>query len=269
VLWWAILGHVLIAGLLVRTGIAYFNREELLGRELDTINLKWMWQIFWDAFTGGHKSVLQWYRHEVPRTLKRIKLPMGFVLLALIVGAWVGANQASVFILPSSALDWSNIQEGFVQGGTEGLEAIRFFSVGSVGMVWYHNIRTIFLATLLGLFSFGVLGVLILMLPFVLIGYFSATVAGVGLSPAIFLAAFVLPHGILEIPAILLAGGALLRLGATLAAPAEGRTMGEALLHSLADWFRMMLAVVIPMFFAAAVLEIFVTPQVAALLLSR
>jgi len=35
-LWWVIFGQVLIAGLLIRMGIAHFNREELLGREFDT-----------------------------------------------------------------------------------------------------------------------------------------------------------------------------------------------------------------------------------------
>jgi uncharacterized membrane protein SpoIIM required for sporulation len=84
-----------------------------------------------------------------------------------------------------------------------------------------------------------------------------------------FLAAFILPHGILEIPAIILAGGALLRVGATLTSPAGGRTMGEALLQSLADWFKIMVALVLPMLLVAAVLEIFVTPKVAILLMSR
>ena len=44
VLWWAILGQVLITGLLIRTGVAYFNREDMLGRELDTLNLGWAWR---------------------------------------------------------------------------------------------------------------------------------------------------------------------------------------------------------------------------------
>ncbi len=267
VLWWAILGHILIAGLLVRTGIAYFNREELLGREMDTLNLKWGWHIFWDAFTGKAHSVVEWYCQEIPQTLKRLALPAVLVLLVLIAGAWIGAEQAKTFTLPPEAFDWSRLEDGFVQGGMEGLEAIRFFSVDSIGMVWFHNLRAIALATLLGLFSFGVLGVLVLMLPFVLIGYFTATAAGMGLSPLVFLTAFVLPHGILEIPAIILAGGALLRLGATLSAPAEGRTISEALLYSLADWVRVMLALVLPMCLAAAGLEIFVPPQVAVWLL--
>jgi len=78
-----------------------------------------------------------------------------------------------------------------------------------------------------------------------------------------------LPHGIFEIPAIILAGGAALRLGATLTAPAKGRTMSEALLVSLADWVKVMVAFVIPMLLVAAVFEIYVTPKIAILLLGN
>ena len=45
VLWWVILGLTILAGLLVRMGISHFNREELLGRESDSLNLRWTWQI--------------------------------------------------------------------------------------------------------------------------------------------------------------------------------------------------------------------------------
>ena len=42
VLWFAIIGVTLLAGLLVRLGLSHFRREYLLGREIDTINLKWI-----------------------------------------------------------------------------------------------------------------------------------------------------------------------------------------------------------------------------------
>ena len=96
-----------------------------------------------------------------------------------------------------------------------------------------------------------------------LIGYFMGSMAGAGLPPLTFLAAFVLPHGILEIPAAVLAGAAILRLGATLAAPAEGQTIGEAWLRALADWARIMAGLVMPLLLGAALLEVLVTPRLA------
>jgi hypothetical protein len=96
VLWWAIVGQVVIAGLMIRTGVSHFNREELLGRELDTLNLAWGWRIFKQAFVGDAKSPLEWYRDEINQVLRRLALPAVFMTLALGLGLWAGASQARV-----------------------------------------------------------------------------------------------------------------------------------------------------------------------------
>lgn len=264
VLWLAILGQLLIAGLLIRTGVAHFNREELLGRELDTLNLRWGWQVFKRGFVGSARSPKEWLRHEVPLTLRRLALPAVFMIAALALGLWAGVSQSSRFVLPADALHFENLKNGFVPG----MDTLRFFSLGSVGSVWLHNLRTILLATLLGIFSFGVLGVLVLMIPLALIGFLMGSLAGAGLPPLVFFSAFILPHGIFEIPAIILSGAAILALGGTLAAPAQNQTIGEAWLRSLAQWARALVAVIIPLFLFAAVIEVLVTPQVAAWALS-
>lgn len=265
VLWWAIFGHLVIAGLLMRTGIAYFNREELLGRELDTLDLRRSWRIFWQAFKGQTESLRDWYRGVLNKTLPRMILPTLLALLALIAAGWIGGDQASIFVLPAQGLDWGNLESGFTQS-TSGLNSIQFYTPGGVLTVWLHNLRAIGLAALAGLFTFGVIGILVMMLPFVVIGYFTTAAAGIGVSPWLFLLGFVVPHGIFEIPAILLAAGAALRMGATLAAPASGRTMSEALIEAFADWCRIMFALAIPLFLVAAFLEIYITPKVAILL---
>jgi len=46
ILWMAILGQIVIAALLIRAGTAHFNREELLGRSIDVLNIKWAWRTF-------------------------------------------------------------------------------------------------------------------------------------------------------------------------------------------------------------------------------
>ncbi len=65
----------------------------------------------------------------------------------------------------------------------------------------------------------------------------------------------------LEIPAIILAGAAILHLGASLAAPSKGHGIGEAWLQAFADWTRIMVGLVIPMLFGAAVLEVLDHPE--------
>lgn len=262
-LWLVIFGQMVIAGLLVRTGVAHFNREELLGRELDTLNLGWGWRVFKMALVGNAKNIIEWYRFEISATLRRMVFPIACITLVLAGAVWIGGQQAKVFVLPTELLTLDRLDGGFL----EGVEFLRFYSVTGIGTIWLHNLRVILLATVLGLFTFGVIGIIVLMLPLIIIGYFMMSMASTGLHPLTFLTALVLPHGILEIPAIILAGAAILRIGGTLASPAEGRTIGEAWLEALADWTKIMVGLVLPLLLGAAALEIIVTPRVAIQLL--
>jgi len=265
ILWWAILGQALIAGLLIRTGLAYFNREEMLGRELDVLNLRWAGKRVVQSFRGQARSILSWYRTELPATLLQLRLPIAVSAIGLMIGITAGVSLARDFPIPAELLSFNLLKNGFV----EGLEMIKFYSAAGVGVVWFHNLRAVLIATLLGMFSFGVLGLLTLMLPMVIIGYISANIALAGNSPLPFLAALVLPHGIFEIPAILLASASILNLGATLTAPAHGKSLGEAWLVSLAKWSRMLVGLILPLFLLAAAVEVFVTPLVAVLILGK
>lgn len=262
ILWWVILGQVIIAGLLVRTGIAYFSREELLGRELDTLNLRWAWSKFWKAFRGDADSLSGWWARQVRGTLSKLQLPILLSVLLMIAGGVIGIIEAGHYRIPAEALDWDQLDQGLVTG-LEQVGPIRFFSARGVGVVFLHNLRVVALASLLGIFSFGVLGEVILMLPFIIIGFLMTTAAQTGFSPWQFFAAFVLPHGLLEIPAIVLSGALILRLGITMVTPARGITIGEAWLQSLAEWLRLVLFVVVPLLIGAAFLEVFITPRVA------
>jgi len=268
VLWWAIFGQVIIAWFLIRTGIAHFNREELLGQELDTLNLKWAWIVFKSAFIGQQGPFPEWWRMNVWRTLKTLKWPILLAVLFTIGGSLIGSAQAEVFSIPADLLDWENLDKGFVSG-VEEVGAIRFFSIQGAGMIFFHNLRAIALASLLGIFSFGVLGIISLMLPFSIIGYFTAIAGQTGLSPWVFLLGFVAPHGILEIPAIILTGALIIRLGLVLVTPNEQYTIGETWIRTFADWTRIMLLVIVPLLLGAAFLEVYITPMVALKLFSR
>jgi uncharacterized membrane protein SpoIIM required for sporulation len=262
-LWWAVVGLIIIALLLIRTGLAYFNREELLGHELDTLNFRWGWLIFKNAFIGQAHSIGQWYRLEIPNALRRMKLPVVGMTLMLGLGIWAGIDQARVFPLPTQSLRLENLGQGLMSS----LASMDFISASGIGIVWLHNLRSVALAAVLGIFSFGVFGILVMMLPLTLIAYITANVAAAGLSPVSFLAALVLPHGVFEIPAIILSGAAILQLGATLATPARGKTIGEAGLRALALWTQVMVGVAAPLFLAAAIVEVLLTPQIAVAIL--
>jgi stage II sporulation protein M len=82
----------------------------------------------------------------------------------------------------------------------------------------------------------------------------------IGFSPLLTFAAGVLPHGIFELTAIFLATAAMLKVGAELVTPQTEKSLGEILLLSLADWFRVFLGVVLPLLAIAAVIEVYITP---------
>jgi hypothetical protein len=100
VLWWIILGQIVIAGLLLRTGVVHFNREELLGKEIDTLKIRRGWRTYSAAFTGDVHSLGQWYTQEVAKALRQMYKPILIITLTLLVGVWIGARQASIFVLP-------------------------------------------------------------------------------------------------------------------------------------------------------------------------
>jgi uncharacterized membrane protein SpoIIM required for sporulation len=261
VLWWVMAGLGLVDVLLIRMGVHLFSREELLGREIDEVNLRAAWRTLRREFAGrAGGSLARWYRVEIVAALRRIALPCLAIAIALAAAILLGASQASRFPLPRNAIPLDKIDSGFV----ERMSYLGLFSPRAVGLVLLVNMRALMLATLLGVVSFGAMAVVLLMVPLGLVGYFAASAAAVGFSPWLFLAAFILPHGILEIPAAVLMGGAILRLGATVIAPPPDRSLSEAWLAALADWLKLGIGVAVPLLLGAAVLEAFVTPRVVA-----
>jgi len=259
VLWWVMAALALVDALLIRMGLHLFNREDLLGREIDELNLRSAWRTLRREFAGSPGgSLVRWYRVEVAAALRRIALPCLVVALALAGATLVGAAQAGRFPLPPEVFAFDRLDGDLLRR----LDQLGLLSPRGASLVFLVNLRALALATLLGIFSFGAGAVVALMAPLGLVGYFAATVGPAGINPWLFLAAFILPHGVLEIPAAVLAGGAILRLGASVIAPPPDRSLTEAWLTALADWLKTLLGLVIPLLAGAALLEVFLTPRV-------
>ena len=268
ILWWAVLALMILASLLIRMGISHFNREELLSREIDTLNLRWLGQVFRNEFVGQAQSVGEWYRREIPRTIRRMAIPIFWMTLLLVTGTYMGAALAkSINIIPgllpidSLRIIDTQVLDQFRQSG--------FFSTSGVLTLWWQNMTAITIAILLGSFSLGVAGALLLMLPMIIIGFFAGLVSLTGFSTITILTATLMPHGIFEIPALILAGASILQVGASLVTPHRKETIGESLVSSLADWAKITLALVAPLFLGAAILEVFISPLLMVRLLGR
>jgi len=84
-----------------------------------------------------------------------------------------------------------------------------------------------------------------------------------GLSLSTYFLGFILPHGIIEIPAAVIATAAIFQIGVIFATPDNQQTIGEVWLKSIANWTKVMLGLVIPMMFIAAMIEVWLTPELA------
>jgi uncharacterized membrane protein SpoIIM required for sporulation/ABC-type transport system involved in multi-copper enzyme maturation permease subunit len=260
VLWYAIAGVTLLSGMIVRLGLAHFRREYLLGREIDTFNFRRIGRMFQNRFVGGARSIAEWYRRELPLTLRHLKGSLGIVLFVALVSilasyGWVVANVPAYVDLTPERIDRvrtlvaGNLTDLDVAG--EGLPA---------PVLFFHNARAMVVILLLGLVSFGTLGLTVFMVNMGLVGGVLGAASLVGFSPWLTFIAGVLPHGIFELSAVILATAAMLKAGAQLVTPQPDKSLGEVLILALADWSRVFIGLVIPFLLVAAIIEIYLTP---------
>jgi len=273
-LWLIVVFLLVVDVVLVRMGIHIFNREELLGREIDQLNIAYLWRLFlhyldWDPWpfddNKDRQSFLKklWarvvglYLRDIPAILRRSKLGIGAVVAALGFAALLGWGYGVRYPLPSDLLDQADVTiDTFTMGQNLGM--LRFSTLG----IFFHNLRVLIGGALLGIFSFGTLAIALLMAPISLVFLLLVEAQYLGFNPWVFFAAGVLPHGVLEIPAAVLATGLAVRLGATFMSPPEGMTVGEGWIWALADLVKVFVAVVLPLLLIAAYIEVTFTPQI-------
>jgi uncharacterized membrane protein SpoIIM required for sporulation len=264
ILWLLVLALFLISLVLGRMGLHLFHREALLGREIDVLNIKWAFKHFKDQFFRGATNIKDWYRDLFQYSLRRVWTPMLITTFVLFSAYMIGYFTARKFTIPAEALQFDHLDEVLETGFAQlGLMSFRGWS-----WILLTNIRALALASIFGIFTFGIVGELVLMLSIAIIGYFAGNLGLAGQEVTRILTALVLPHAILEIPAAIIMGGAILQLGMIFMSPTKGSTLGESWLTAFAEWARISIGLVIPLLMGAAFLETFLTPQIAILLLT-
>lgn len=263
-LWLIVFALLLLAIILGRTGLHLFNRENLLGREIDVLNLRWAFSIFKNAFLRDASSLRHWYRDLFALSLRRARGAILLTSLALLAAYFIGFELSKQFTLPADALQLDRVGEHMGQA----FEQMGMMSARGWMWILVTNLRALALAAIVGIFSLGVLGVLLIMIPIALTGYIAGNLALANQNAFLFVGALVAPHGVLEVPAALLAGGAILQLGMSLMSPPRGESLGESWLNALAECARISVGIVLPLLVGAAIIEAYLTPRIALLLLS-
>lgn len=299
-LWLAVIGVAIMAGLVVRLGLVHFKRESLLGREIDMLNAGWATQTFWRAFSGsdvtpalgryliGRLKLLQktppsqeemlsftdavlldvqglvfWYRVEIPKALRKISVAFWVTLAIGIAAILAGYFYVDARVIPGS-LDVDRVEQA-----KTALNDYLLKGDLTPQSLLLNNVRTELIIGALGIFSFGVLGIVVYIANFALIGGILPLTKVVGFSPLMVFATGILPHGIFELPSIVLLSSAVLYAGLELVTPKDGRSIGEALLVSVADLLKILLGVCIPLLIVAAMIEGWVTPKIFVYFLGK
>ncbi|GAP20063.1 stage II sporulation protein M [Leptolinea tardivitalis] len=257
-LWWVVVGLSIFSILLIRVGLAHFQREELLGREIDVLNFRWGWRVFCSQFTENATDLADWYRRVIPATISRMRLA---VLVSVIIG--IGAVITGSYLVSMFPLVLPKGGSNFPENLQKLMEYWPIFSFAPALSIWWQNVRALLVGLLLGAFSFGILGLLPLYITLAIIGYLYQVLLNNGLPSALLITGLVLPHGIIEIPAAILATAAVVYAGARMATPTVTETFGETWVRSLADWTKIMIGVVMPLLALAALVETWITPQIA------
>jgi len=258
VLWLAVIAVSIISALLIRLGLAHFRREGLIGREIDMLNLRYMGVIFKNRFIGEARRPWDWYK-ATSRTLYGMRYSVLIVIIIGVVTAF-GAYYFAISKLPAllGSLNTGD-SRAIIDLATERLN-LKTPEI-SFRYIFLNNIRALVVMLIFGVLTFSVGGMLAFLVNIGLVGAVLGFAGELGFSPGMMFAVGVLPHGIFEITAIVIACAAILHLGVVLVTPDPNRTISQVLVESIADWFRVMAAFGLPLLVVAALIESKITPQ--------
>lgn len=272
VLWAMAVVLLMLNVMLMRTGMRIFSREELLSREFDEFNVPALWRTFRHLLACEPSSVSlprdgaaarptlkRLYMKDVPQLLSLQKVPILIVALVMLAGLAGGWAFALKHPLPAGLIDFQGITDVDLAAEMPDVGFLPSFDARSI---FVHNLRVLGIGIAATPLSFGAAPLLLMLSPMVLVGFFAGEVAFLGLSPLAFLLAFIVPHGLFELPAVALGSAFSLRLGASIMSPPPGFSVSEGLLLSLADLIKVFVLLVIPLLLLAAVMEVHVTPLV-------
>lgn len=263
-LWAIIAGMLVVVVLLMRVGNSIFNREELLGSTIDQLNIRGFFARICrftratDASGSTATNLWDWYRRAVPYSLRRIRTPLLVTLavFALAFGAGLALGQSPAYQIPLPA------EDDFLRVAGQFREFISVpTQTQAMNTIMWHNSRILLGTLLLSVFTFGVAALVLPPLTFVVLGYMTGIIViSAGYDP-LFMAAGILPHGVIELPVILLAAAASLHVGIVVTRPPAGSTVGGVWAEAVGDVLKLGVGLVLPGLALAALIEAFITPH--------
>ncbi|NTW00005.1 MAG: ABC transporter permease subunit [Oscillochloris sp.] len=270
-IWYTIAALTVVSVAFIRSGLFSFNREEILSREHEELSLRHVaatYLTFYHEYqpagtrlteyAGLRFSVRRFYTRELPALLHELRIPLAFALLVAVGGLLLGGVFGKYFEI--KAFDRALANLGHPP------DASVFLTL----QIFANNIRVSLLSNIFSAVSFGIFAFLVPAVAFGQIGFVSSSLSTLGgswfalgaASPLQFILAYVLPHGIVELPTFILSAAFGLRIGAALLAPPPSFSAGQNLLWALAAFTKTWLFVLLPLVALGSLIEGMITPLI-------
>lgn len=254
--WLTILGLLLLSLFLIRLGMAHFQREVLLNRRNNAFSPAYVWKQFRNGFTAGQSSLRAWYADLFRFVRERLSIPLGVAVVLAMIAAlaaffWTDYRLAQAVSDGASMPEWKSL--------TEVVPALPVSDL-TAGWIFWHNVRAVLVMVVFGFVSVSLAGMLFYLVNFSVIGAVLAMIKYAGLPLGTVVARGVLPHGVVEIPALVLTGALVFYGGARLIEPRVDVSLGTVLLEIFVDISRLVVGLILPLLLVAALIEAYITP---------
>jgi uncharacterized membrane protein SpoIIM required for sporulation len=268
-----LIGALLVIALaLIRTGMMTFNREEILSRENEQLSIRRAIQHFklcfreyhpagvpFDEYQGLPFSARRFYRHELPALLRDLRLPLIVTLMVTIVGVLIGIQ---VGIRSADAERVTELLNRVGAPPPSGLDWALY--------VFARNLRVSIFSNIFSIFVFGIFAAMVPVVAFAQVAFIATSLdvrGGEWLplgadSPLQFLLAYVLPHGIIELPTFMLSAALGIRIGASVLSPPGNFSVAQNMIWALANFAKAWLLLLLPLVLLAALVEGLISPLV-------
>jgi stage II sporulation protein M len=184
--------------------------------------------------------------YNLNKELEYLKLSRKYILI-----------MAGIFILSVIAGLLASLNDLGLSGNYLDLLIKDLTPVGIMLVIFLNNALKSLLAIVLGA-GFGIIPVIFVAGNGVLLGLVANQISSE--KGVLFVLAAILPHGIIEIPMILISSGLGLRLGSLMYSSIIGKETDMK--YELVQSLRIYMRIVVPLLFVSAVVETFVTPLV-------
>jgi len=231
---WAFAGlMILVAVVLLRMGFNGFSREALLSREVGFSNpLQRGWAaVRWSFRDRPGIARLIWLR-RIPILIAGLGFPIG-AASGYLAGSTTAISPTIVRPVLSSLIKSSGAG-GFLEQATA---------------IFAHNLLAVLLVAVFAILSVGLSGFVLTFAPGFLLGFAAA------LSSWSVALGGIVPNGLVEVPAAIVAGGLAIQVGATVIHMDSKGGWGSRVLVALADYVRA-LRWLVPALAVSAVLEV-------------